>query len=122
FWSLGEMLEIRTSLPDQRPYRLVLYRDRPDFLIEPFRGRLGFDERFTEVVVSGLHTEAIPALAARRIGDFLAAELRGQLLERGVELVVADRMARGTAPKQLSVKPPRFLGDRLEGLGPVEVT
>lgn len=40
FWSLGEMLEMRTSMPGQRAHRLVLYRDRPDYLIEPLRGRL----------------------------------------------------------------------------------
>ncbi|MGE5345447.1 MAG: hypothetical protein ACM3JH_05775 [Acidithiobacillales bacterium] len=62
FWSLGELLEMRTSLPGQRAHRLQLYRDRPDYLIEPLRGRLPFDERFTEVVVAWLHREARPAL------------------------------------------------------------
>jgi hypothetical protein len=121
FWSLGERLEIRTSLPGQQAQRLILYRDRPDFVIEPLRGRLALEERFTEVVVSGLHREAMGALVGRRIADYLAAELRGQLLSRGVDLVVVDRMTRGLGQKTVAVKPPRFLGERLEGIAALEV-
>ena len=121
FWSLGEMLEMRTALAGQRPHRLTLYRDRPDFQIEPLRGRLVLDERWTEVVVVGLHREAMGALIGRRAADYLASELRGQILSRKVDLVVEDRMSRGRAQKVIPVKPPRFLGEQLEGLGPVEV-
>ncbi len=121
FWSLGQMLEIRTSLPGQRAHRLVLYRDRSDYKIEPLRGRLALDESWTEVVVAGLHREAFAALGARRAADYLGAELRGQLLSRSVDLVVEDRMSRGRAQKVVSVRPPRFLGERLEGFGPLEV-
>lgn len=121
FWSLGEMLEMRTAVPGQRAHRLVLYRDRPDYLIEPLRGRLPLDERWTEVVVHGLHREAVPVLLGRRAAGFLASELRGQLLERDVKLVVEDRMARGQAQKVIPVKPRRFLGERLAGLERLEV-
>jgi hypothetical protein len=121
FWSLGEVLEMRTSVPGQRPHRLVLYRERPDYLIEPLRGRLPLDERWTEVVVLDLHREALPALLARRAADYLGSELRGQLLQREVRLVVEDRIARGTAQKLFQVRPRRFLGERLEGPGPLEV-
>jgi hypothetical protein len=121
FWSLGERLEMRTSVPGHEPHRLILYRDDPHFVIDPLPGQLALDERWTEVVVAGLRREAIVALGARRAGDFLASELRGQLLARDVELVVEDRMARGRATKFVAVKPPRFLGERLEGIGPVEI-
>ena len=121
FWSLGQMLEMRTSLPGQRPHRLVLFRDRPDFRIEPLRGRLVLDERWTEVVVVGVHREALSALGGRRAADYLGSELRGQLLSREVDLIVEDRMSRGRAQKVIPVQPPRFLGERLDGLGPVEV-
>ncbi|MGH9318516.1 MAG: ATP-binding protein, partial [Vicinamibacteria bacterium] len=121
FWSLGEMLEIRSSLPGQKPYRLVLYRNRPNYKIETLRGKLHFDERFTEVVVVDLGKEAATAVGARRACDYLASELRGQLLQRAVEVTVEDKIARGRSPKVLRVKPPRFLGERLEGLGAVEV-
>ena len=121
FWSLGEMLEIRSFLGDHKPHRLIFYRDRPQYVIEPLRGKLAFEERSTEVVVVGLHREAMSSLVARRAADYLASELRGQLLERGVDLVVDDRMARGRARKSITVKPPRFLGERLAGLGPLPV-
>ncbi|HEY3175054.1 MAG TPA: ATP-binding protein [Candidatus Polarisedimenticolia bacterium] len=120
FWSLGQMLEMRTCVPGQRAHRLVLYRDRADFLIEPLRGRLPIDERWTEVVVVGLHREALGALGGRRAADYLASELRGQLLTREVDLLVEDKVSRGRAQKKIPVRPPRFLGERLEGLGPLE--
>jgi hypothetical protein len=121
FWSLGEMLEMRTAVPGQRPQRLILYRDRPDYVVEPLRGRLAMDERWTEVVVVGLHREAMSALVGRRAADYLASELRGQLLAREVDLIVEDRMSRGRAEKLIHVRPRRFLGERIDGIGPVEV-
>ncbi len=121
FWSLGAMLEIRSSLPGQEPHRLVLYRNRSQYKIEPLRGKLGFDERFTEVVVVDLGKDASAAVGARRAADFLASELRGQLLMRPVEVTVEDKMSRGRSPKKLRVKPPRFLGERLEGLGTIAI-
>jgi hypothetical protein len=121
FWSLGETLEMRSSVPGHVPHRLVLRRDRPDYTIEPLRGRLAVHDRWTEVVVVGLHREAASALHGRRAADYLAAELRGQLLSREVDLRVEDRMSRGRAQKVIAVRPPRFLGERLDGLGPIEV-
>jgi hypothetical protein len=121
FWSLGETLEVRTSVPGQRPHRLVLYRDSPEFLIEPMRGRSLYSDLWTEVVVGGLRPEATPALVARRAADFLAAELRGQLLARDVELILEDRIGRGLAEKRVRVRPRRFLGERLVGLDGIEV-
>jgi Histidine kinase-, DNA gyrase B-, and HSP90-like ATPase len=121
FWSLGEMMEMRTSVPGQRPHRLVLHREREDYLIEPLRGRLPIDERWTEIVVADVHREAMPALLGRRAAEYLGAELRGQLLAREVRLVVEDHIARGQAQKVLNVRPRRFLGERLEGLSRLEV-
>ena len=121
FWSLGEVLEMRTSVPGQRPHRLVLFRDRGDYTIEPLRGGLPLDARWTEVVVLDLHRQAMPALLARRAADYLGSELRGQLLGREVRLVVEDHIARGAAQKVVHVRPRRFLGERLDGLGPLEV-
>ena len=121
FWSLGEMLEMRTVVPGQRGFRLLLYRDRPDFLIEPLRGRLPLDERWTEVVVHGLHRGVVPALLGRRAAGYLASELRGQLLDRDVRLVVEDHIARGATQKVIPVRPRRFLGERLDALERQEV-
>lgn len=121
FWSLGEALEMRSAVPGQRPHRLILYRNRPDFLIEPIHGRSLFEDRWTEVVVVGLHREAMGALVARRAADYLAGELRGQLLARRVDLLLEDRMARGRAEKLVPVRPRRFLGERIAGLERLEV-
>lgn len=116
FWSLGATLEMRTVVSGQKPHRLVLHRNKPEFKIEPLRGRLPLAERWTEIVVLGLHPEAMQALVARRAADYLASELRGQLLARDVELLVEDRMSRGLAKKLVAVRPPRFLGVRIGGL------
>ena len=121
FWCLGAVLEMRSSVPGQRPYRLTLYRNKPDFLIEPLRGRLSLDGRWTEVVVVGLSREASAALHGRRAADWLASELRGQLLARETSLVIEDRMSRGTAQKQIAVRPQRFLGEPLPGMAIVTV-
>lgn len=121
FWCLGEVMEMRSAVPGHKPYRLILYRDRPNYRIEPLHGRLPLDELWTEIVVSGLGPEATRVLLGRRAADYLASELRGQLLAREVDLVVEDRMSRGRAQKTIRVRPPRFLGERLEGIGPVEV-
>ena len=121
FWSLGATLEMRTVVSGQKPHRLVLHRNRPEFKIEPLRGRLPLAERWTEIVVLGLHPEAMQALVARRAADYLASELRGQLLSRDVELLVEDRISRGLAKKLVAVRPPRFLGEKIEGLSAVDV-
>ena len=121
FWSLGERLEMRSSVPGQQPMRLVLHRDDPRYEIEPLRGRLLLDERWTEVVVLGIHPGAQTVLAARRAADYLAAELRGQLLSRDVKLVYEDLMARGRGQKVVTIRPRRFLGEKLAGFDRIEV-
>ena len=110
---------MRSSLPGQKPHRLLLYRDRSGLpRSSPYAAASSYHERWTEVVVTHLHREAIPALVARRAADFLAAELRGQLLARDVRLVFEDRIARGRAQKHVVVRPRRFLGERIAGLRP----
>lgn len=121
FWSLGEVLEMRSAFPGQRAHRLLLYRDKPTFRIEPLAGRLPLEERWTEIVISQVHADAQRVLAARRVAEYLAAELRGQLLARDVDVVIEDRIARGTAQKRIAVRPPRFLGERIAGLERLDV-
>jgi hypothetical protein len=113
FWAIGQMLEMRTQLPDQPGWVLRLYEDSPRFEVERLRSRLALGERYTEVVIRGLHRPAVSSLTARRMADYLAVELRGQLLQREVKVTVHDRIARGRAPKVLAVKPARFEGQRL---------
>ncbi len=120
FWSLGERLEMRSAVPGQRPHRLVLYRDRPGYLIEPLREHLPLGDCWTEVVVSDLDEAALAATGGRRAADYLAAELRGQLLARRVALEVEDRLARGGG-KVLRVTATPFPGRPIAGIASVEV-
>jgi hypothetical protein len=114
FWAIGQVLEMRSQLPGQPPFLLRLFEDSPRYEIERARGRLAFAERSTEVIVRGLHRPAFVSLSARRIADYLAAELRGQLLARDVGVLVRDRIARGRAPKVIEVQPTRFSGQPLD--------
>ena len=115
FWAIGQVLEMRTQLPGSRtPCSCACSRTRRATRSSALRTRLAFGERSTEVVVRGLHRPAFVSLSARRIADYLAAELRGQLLARDVTVLVRDRIARGRAPKVLEVQPTRFSGQPLE--------
>ncbi len=121
FWSLGRTLEMRSMLPGANAYRLVLERDKPDYAVEPLRASKLEAERATEVLVVGLHRAVLPVLSARRIADFLATELRGQLLARDVTVRVVDRIARGRGAKEIAVRPQRFVGQRIEELRRIAV-
>src|SRR5439155_3761839 len=113
FWAIGQVLEMRTQLLNEPPHVLRLFVDSPRYEIDRLRTRLAFGARYTEIVVRSLHRPALASLSARRICDYLAAELRGQLLAREVQILVHDRIARGLAPKVLEVRPVRFEGLRL---------
>lgn len=113
FWSIGQTMEMRTQVAGEPGWVLRLHEDSPSFAIERMRGRLNLNDRFTEIVIRGLHRPAFLSLNGRRIADYLAAELRGQLLARQVKVLVQDRVARGRAPKLLEVRPVRFEGQQL---------
>lgn len=119
FWSLGERLEMRSAVPGHRPHRLVLGRDRPGYLVEPLREHLPLDDCWTEVLVLDLDDAAFAATAGAKAADYLAAELRGQLLARPVELTIEDRLGRGS--KLLPVRPAPLLGRPIAGIAEVEV-
>jgi hypothetical protein len=121
FWSLGERLEMRSAVPGHRPHRLVLYRDRPGYLIEPLREHLPLGDRWTEVVVFDLDEPALAATAGKRAADYLAAELRGQLLARSTDVAIEDRLSRGTAGKIVAVTPAPLLGRPIAGIAEVAV-
>jgi histidine kinase/DNA gyrase B/HSP90-like ATPase len=110
FWSIGTHFEMRSQVNDSEAWVLRLTEDQPRFAIERLRGRLPLRGTWTEIVVRQLHRPAFISLGARRIADYLAAELRGQLLARPVTVTVYDRIARGRAPKVLQVQPVRYPG------------
>src|SRR2546422_881816 len=113
FWSIGVELEMRSQVAGGEPWALRMWEEKPNFEVAPLRGRLRLEGTWTEVHVRGLHRPALASLTGRRIGDYLAAELRGQLVAREVSVTVHDRMARGRAQKVRRVEPVRFAGERL---------
>ena len=113
FWAIGQALEMRTQMAGEPSWVLRLHEDSPRFEVERVRSRLQLGERATEVTVRHLHRPAFSTLSGRRMAEYLAAELRGQLLGRGVRILVHDRIGRGRAPKDLEVRPARFQGQRL---------
>jgi hypothetical protein len=129
FWAIGQVLEMRSQVAGEPAWVLRLFEDEPRYEVERARARLHLGECYTEVIVRGLHRPAFVNLTGRRMAEYLAAELRGQLLEREVRIVVHDKVGRGRAPKLLEVKPVRFQGQRLplpedvavEGFGPIRV-
>jgi Histidine kinase-, DNA gyrase B-, and HSP90-like ATPase len=121
FWAVGRMMDIRSRVGGSEVYVLRLREDEER--AEIFRDRFAMDEEpsFTEVVVTEVHEAATRVLSARRLAEYLAAELRGALLQSGADVSVHDGLARGTAPKHFSVVPRRYTGERLPVPDIVEV-
>ncbi|MBI4600944.1 MAG: ATP-binding protein [Planctomycetes bacterium] len=118
FWSVGREMEMRSRVGGSEVWCLRLVRDEPmaEVLRVPER-RIEFPgDTWTEIVIRGVHAAAARQTVGRRLGDYLASELRGQLLERKVKLRIVDRKARGTALKDFLVKPQRYRGARVEDL------
>ncbi len=113
FWAIGRKLELRTRVAGGETMALELTEDRPQARIVRLPVPIGAPERYTELVVFGIHDAALRFLSGRRLSDYLAAELRGQLLARTVELRIHDGLARGLSQKDFTVSPRRFLGERL---------
>lgn len=122
FWSIGKELEVRSQVGEGPPWVLRMWEERPSFEVAPLRGRLRVQGgTWTEVIVRDLHRPALVTLTGRRIAEYLAAELRGQLLGRAVAVTVHDRIGRGAAQKTRRVEPVRFVGERLPLPDAVEV-
>jgi len=122
FWSVGRLMQMRTKVGQEPAHVLRLEEDSPRFEIFRDRKELDLGDVWTEVVVAELHEAAARQLTGRRLNDYLAEELRGQLLQREVELRVVDQLARGRARREFLVTPRRFRGVPLADLGllPVE--
>lgn len=113
FWCIGKVLELRSRVAGSKLHVLRLNEDSPkaEILVVPLR--TDAHDTYTEVVVSGLHDTAVKALGGRRLADYLAGELRGQLLRGTTTIEIHDGIARGTAQQDFVVAPRRFSGERL---------
>ncbi len=114
FWAVGHRLELRTRVGGGSCMALELTEDEPKARLVHVPVPLGAPDTFTEAVIFGIHESALRFLSGRRLSDYLAAELRGQLLARTVTLAVHDGVARGLAQKDFAVTPRRFMGERLD--------
>jgi len=121
FWSIGRRMDIRSRVGGSEVFVLRLREDEER--AEIFRDRMAMDSEatFTEVVITDLHDAAARVLSGRRLAEYLAAELRGPLLASGVDVIIHDGLARGTAPKHFSVVPRRYTGEPLQLPETVEV-
>lgn len=121
FWAIGHELELRTRVGGSSIFALRLFEDSPNADIVQLPPTVDALATYTEAVVADVHEGALAALGGRRLCDYLAAELRGQLLAREVSLVVHDHVARGLAQKRFEVVPRRFSGEPLTLPAEVEV-
>lgn len=114
FWSIGKRMEIRSRVNGEAPLALRLEEDSPNADIVGVPLRTDAAPTYTEVVIAPVHETAQKVLSGRRLADYLAAELRGQLLASRAKVEIHDRVARGLAQKHFVVAPRRFTGERLE--------
>lgn len=113
FWAIGKQLELRTRVAGSELWALRLTEDAPDASIVRLPLPREARDTFTEAVVTAVHESAVRVLTGRRLSDYLAAELRGQLLQRDVELIVEDRLSRSPASRRITVEPRQFVGEQL---------
>jgi hypothetical protein len=113
FWCIGRVFEMRTRVGGSEVEGLRMWEDSDRYEVFTPGGHLPLGETWTEIVVADVHAAAWKALLARRAGNYLAAELRGQILSRAVRVQVLDEAARGSAEKSVFVEPVRFRGERL---------
>lgn len=122
FWSVGEVLELRSRVGGGKAEVLRLREDRSQGEVFTSRSRrLDEPETFTEVTIRSVHDAALGKVRPPRLQAYLATELRGQLLEREAVVRIRDRVARGRARKEFFVQPQPFVGRPIEGLDALEV-
>lgn len=121
FWSIGKQLELRSRVAGSPLWVLRLEEDSPRAEVVRHVMRTDAPATYTEVVVGPVHAASQKALGGRRLSEYLAGELRGQILMSGAEVVVHDRVARGSAQKRFVVAPRRFSGERLALPNEIEV-
>lgn len=114
FWSIGKRMEIRSRVGGSDVHTLALEEDRPTARLGRAPVELDAAPTFTELAITDVHEAALRPTSGRRLADYLAAELRGSLLQTGVTVEVHDHLARGLAQKRFPVTPRRFDGIALD--------
>lgn len=114
FWSVGRYLAIRSRVNGSEVYVLDLEEEKADGTVTAERGQRILEPTWTEVVIRDIHPTAQRLLTGRKLAEYLAFELRGQLLQREVRLRVVDKLVRGRAQQDFPVRPLLFQGVPLE--------
>ena len=122
FWSIGEVMEIRSRVGGGDPWCLQLVEDKSDGKLYRPRGRrLTEEPTYTQITILHLHEVARRQVRPARLQAYLAAELRGQLRRRNVTFRIRDRVARGRARKEFVVEARPFLGVPLQEFTELDV-
>ncbi|HEY5924693.1 MAG TPA: ATP-binding protein [Kofleriaceae bacterium] len=114
FWAIGARLDVRSRVGGSEVHVLSLEEERATARLSRIPHALDAAPTYTELVIFDLHEASQRPLSGRRLADYLAAELRGPILQTGVAIEIHDHMARGLAQKRFAVTPRRFDGVRLE--------
>ena len=78
FWSIGEVMEIRSRVGGKDPWCLQLVEDKSDGkLYRPRARRLTEEPTYTQITIRHLHEVARRQIRPARLQAYLAAELRG---------------------------------------------
>jgi hypothetical protein len=114
FWAIGARMEMRSRVAGSPLHVLTLREDQRTAKLSRIPHELDAPPTFTELVIGELHDAAQRPLSGRRLAEYLAAELRGPIVQSGVAIEVHDHLARGLAQKRFPVTPKRYEGIRLE--------
>ena len=115
FWSVGEVLEMRSRVGGGSAMVLRMKRGRRSGEVFRSRARLiGEPDAFTDITIRNIDTAAQRKVRPPRLQAYLSSELRGQLLERDAVVEIIDRVSRGKARKHFLVKPRPYLGQPLD--------
>jgi hypothetical protein len=122
FWCVAAAMEIKSRVGGGETWMLRLEEDKAQAEVNRARSR-SVDEpaTFTEITLRGVKDPVQRQVRPARLQAYLAGELRGQLLQRGVTVLLHDRVARGRAQKQFVVKPRAYLGRPLADLSSLSV-
>ncbi len=122
FWSVARVLELKSRVKGGDTWILRLEEDRREAEIGRARAQKAFaEETFTEITLREVKESVQRQVRPARLQAYLAAELRGQLLQRGTEVRIHDKIARGRSAKEFVVKPRPYLGIPMEDLKTLEI-
>lgn len=122
FWCVAERMDIASRVGGGDTWVLKLVEDEPEAEVSRARHqRIDDEATFTDITLRGVKDGIARQIRPARLQAYLASELRGQLLQRGVEVRIHDRIARGLATKEFVVKPRAYRGMPIQELATLSV-